>query len=122
MKRKIFLLQLLLVLALLSFSATTAIGQINNCGDANDDGSTDIVDALLISQCYVGLTTCPDAAIGDVNCDEYIDIVDALLTAQFYVGLIAALDCCDTPTPTPSTPLETGRWGESYYGNAVFGP
>ena len=122
MKRKIFLLQFLFVLALLSFSATTALGQINTCGDANEDGTTDIVDGLLIAQCYVGLTTCPDAAVGDVNCDEHIDIVDALLTAQLYVGLIPALNCCDTPTPTPSTSLETGRWGESYFGYAVFGP
>lgn len=54
MKNKIFLLQLLFVLILLSFSATTAIGQIDTCGDANDDGSIDIIDGLLIAQCYVG--------------------------------------------------------------------
>jgi aryl-phospho-beta-D-glucosidase BglC (GH1 family) len=106
MKRKNFLLQLLLVLVLLSFSAITATGQANACGDVNDDGTTDIVDALLIAQCYVGLTTCPDAAVGDVNCDGQIDIVDALLVAQFYVG-IASLDCCDTETPTPTPDTET---------------
>ena len=106
MKRKNLLFQLLLIIVLLSFSATMAMGQ--SCGDVNEDGSTDIVDALLIAQCYVGLTTCPDAAIGDVNCDENIDIVDALLVAQFYVGT-ATLECCETetPTPVPETPEPT---------------
>jgi len=103
MKRKNLLLQLLIVLVLLSFSAVTATGQAEMCGDMNDDGTTDIVDALLIAQCYAGIpSTCPDATAGDVNCDEQIDIVDALLVAQFYVGLNAALNCCDTSeTPVP---------------------
>ncbi|MBN2441192.1 MAG: dockerin type I repeat-containing protein [Spirochaetales bacterium] len=60
-------------------------------GDVNGDGSTDIVDALLVAQYYVNLNPSPfhiDAA--DTNCDGNIDIVDALLIAQFYVGLIAA--------------------------------
>jgi hypothetical protein len=58
-------------------------------GDANGDGSIDIVDALLIAQYYVGLD--PAGFIpgnADTNCDGSIDIVDALLVAQYYVGLI----------------------------------
>jgi len=118
MKRKTFLGCLLLVLFLLSFSATTAIGQAV-CGDTNDDGTVNIVDALLLSQCYVGLITCPDAEVSDVNCDGQINIVDALIIAQVYVGLITELNCCSTetetptpeiteiPTPTPETPTET---------------
>lgn len=57
-------------------------------GDVNEDDSIDIVDALLIAQCYVGLSSCPSTSIGDTNCDGTIDIVDALLIAQYYVGLI----------------------------------
>jgi len=57
-------------------------------GDVNNDGTIDIVDALLVAQCYVGLSSCPSASIGDTNCDGAIDIVDALLIAQYYVGLI----------------------------------
>jgi beta-galactosidase len=58
-------------------------------GDANGDGSIDIVDALLIAQYYVGLDPA-DFITGnaDTNCDGSIDIVDALLVAQYYVGLI----------------------------------
>ncbi|MCW8965689.1 MAG: glycoside hydrolase family 3 C-terminal domain-containing protein, partial [Candidatus Pacearchaeota archaeon] len=57
-------------------------------GDVNNDGSVDIVDALLIAQYYVDLNPAnlnPEAA--DTNCDGQIDIVDALLIAQYYVGL-----------------------------------
>ncbi|MBN2533086.1 MAG: glycoside hydrolase family 9 protein [Spirochaetales bacterium] len=57
-------------------------------GDVNDDGSVDIVDALLVAQYYVGLITSIDEEIADVNCDGGVDIVDALLIAQYYVGLI----------------------------------
>lgn len=57
-------------------------------GDVNNDGSIDIVDALLVAQCYVGITPCPPLPAGDVNCNGSIDIVDALLIAQYYVGII----------------------------------
>jgi hypothetical protein len=59
-------------------------------GDANDNGTVDIVDALLIAQYYVGLN--PSGFVqanADVNCSGTIDIVDALLVAQYYVGLIS---------------------------------
>jgi endoglucanase len=63
-------------------------------GDVNDDGSINIVDALLTAQFYVGLEPAnfnPDVA--DVNCSGAIDIVDALLIAQYYVGLIEEFPC-----------------------------
>ena len=101
MKNKSQCKQLLLLLLVFTFSAAIAFGQ--NCGDANVDGSTDIIDALLVAQCYVGLTSCPSADIGDVNCDGQIDIVDALLIAQLYVGLLDELACCGTPEPTPGS-------------------
>jgi endo-1,4-beta-xylanase len=58
-------------------------------GDVNDDGSINIVDALLVAQDYVGLYPANfnrDAA--DTNCDGSVNILDALLIAQYYVGLI----------------------------------
>ncbi|MBY9005507.1 MAG: hypothetical protein KGD63_01990 [Candidatus Lokiarchaeota archaeon] len=58
-------------------------------GDVNHDGEVDIVDALLISQYYVGLDPQPFyEEEADVNGDGSIDIIDALLVAQAYVGLI----------------------------------
>jgi len=106
MKNKKHVKQLLLLLLVFTFLATITFGQ--NCGDINADGSTNIVDALLLAQCFVGLTSCPSAVIGDVNCDGQVNIVDALLIAQLYVGLISTLDCCgETPTPIPQPPAET---------------
>jgi mannan endo-1,4-beta-mannosidase len=62
-------------------------------GDANDNGSVDIVDALLVAQFYVGLGVTINQSLGDVNCDNALDIVDALLIAQYYVGLIGEFPC-----------------------------
>jgi glucuronoarabinoxylan endo-1,4-beta-xylanase len=58
-------------------------------GDVNEDGSINIVDALLTAQYYVGLNPQNfNPANADANCDGNINIVDALLIAQYYVGLI----------------------------------
>ena len=69
--------------------------QPGNPGDVNDDGSVDIVDALLIAQHYVGLPIAGvfNEANADVDCSGAIDIVDALLVAQYYVGLLTDLLC-----------------------------
>ena len=59
-------------------------------GDANGNGSVDIVDALLTAQYYVGLNPAGFIlANADTNCNGTVDIVDALLIAQYYVGLIS---------------------------------
>jgi hypothetical protein len=45
-----------------------------SCGDVNDSGDTDIIDALLIAQYYVELNPLNfDLAVADVNGDESID-------------------------------------------------
>ncbi|MBN2534400.1 MAG: DUF362 domain-containing protein [Spirochaetales bacterium] len=65
-----------------------------NAGDVNNDGSIDIIDALLVAQFYVGLYPQNfDQSKADTNCDGFIDIIDALLIAQFYVGLVSSLGC-----------------------------
>lgn len=83
-------------------------------GDVNNDGMTDIVDALLTAQYYVGLDPAGfNPAYADVNCDSAIDIVDALLIAQYYVGLVSEFPCgtsvpAETPTPAvTSQPADT---------------
>lgn len=61
-----------------------------NLGDVNNDGTVDIVDALLVAQYYVGLDPANfDISNADTNCNNSVDIVDALLIAQYYVGLIS---------------------------------
>ncbi|MBN2535614.1 MAG: hypothetical protein JXB88_22240 [Spirochaetales bacterium] len=68
--------------------------QTGTRGDVNDDGTVDIIDALMVAQYYVGLD--PSGFMSsraDVNCDGNIDIIDALRIAQYYVGLINSLEC-----------------------------
>ena len=51
-KSKISLCFIFILMGIL-FSALPSFGQ--SCGDVNNNGSVDIVDALLIAQYYVGL-------------------------------------------------------------------
>ncbi len=60
-------------------------------GDVNHDEIVNIVDALLISQYYVGQEVDIDLSLADVNEDGVINIVDALLVSQYYVGIIDTL-------------------------------
>ncbi len=74
-------------------------------GDANRNGTVDIVDALLIAQYYVGLPVSNFyTAQADVNCSGAIDIVDALLIAQYYVGLVSSFPCSQA-VPAPVSVL-----------------
>jgi hypothetical protein len=66
----------------------TTPAPMEGLGDVNEDGSVNIVDALLVAQYYVGLNPGINALPADVNCDGVINIIDALLIAQYYVGLI----------------------------------
>ncbi|MBN2534806.1 MAG: dockerin type I repeat-containing protein [Spirochaetales bacterium] len=60
-------------------------------GDVNNDGSIDIVDALLVARFYVELNPTPVYPEAmDVNCDSFADIIDAFLIAQYYIGLVSS--------------------------------
>jgi endo-1,4-beta-xylanase len=57
-------------------------------GDVDGNGNIDIVDALLIAQNYVGLSTSGfNQCACDANRNGTCDITDALVIAQCYVGL-----------------------------------
>jgi hypothetical protein len=60
-------------------------------GDVNGDGKIDSVDALIVNQYYVGLTTLEYPIVADVNDDGSIDVVDALMIAQYSSGLLPEL-------------------------------
>jgi endo-1,4-beta-D-glucanase Y len=91
-----------------------SIGFAQALGDANYDGSINIVDALRVAQRYVGLDPqpfYPDAA--DVDGNGSINIVDALYIARYYVGLINQFPAQNqTPVPTPDVTQApvTGRF------------
>ncbi len=58
-------------------------------GDSNCSGQTDIIDALLAAQYYVGLAPATiTVCAADTDRDGDVDIVDALRIAQCYVGII----------------------------------
>jgi len=61
-------------------------------GDTNNDGTVNIIDALLVAQYSVGLVNSNNinTAAADTNCDGTINIIDALIIAQFYVGLVTS--------------------------------
>jgi hypothetical protein len=69
-----------------SIQKTTRINFLLNLAN---DGSIDIVDALLAAQHYVEILPLGEEYIecGDVNCNGSVDIIDALLIAQKHVGL-----------------------------------
>jgi hypothetical protein len=74
--------------------ADTPTPEPDNCGDVNDDGAVDSVDASLILQLKAGLIdSLPKAAAADVNGDGEITSVDAALLLQFSAGLIPSLSC-----------------------------
>lgn len=56
--------------------------------DVNCSGTSDVVDALLITQIEVG-TTQPDPACGsgDSNDDGFVNVIDALMITQCEVGI-----------------------------------
>jgi len=104
------------IVIFLFFGSITVFSQ--ECGDVNNNGSTNINDALFIAQYYVGFEIeVFITSVADVNSDGSINIIDALLVARYYVGLIKELSCeVYTPDPTPdstATPtpeLLAGYW------------
>ena len=92
------------------YQAGSLIGGIEPflSGDANNDGSTNIIDALITAQYYVGLDPQPFTPwIVDVDCSGSVTIKDALLIAQYYVGLINSFPCTPSPFPSTATPTAT---------------
>jgi hypothetical protein len=75
---------------------TPTAGPIKMCGDVNDDGLVNSVDAQLILQLKANLiTSLPNEPSGDVNDDGQLTSVDAALILQRTAGLIpqSALHC-----------------------------
>jgi hypothetical protein len=68
-------------------------------GDANNDGTVTIVDALLVAQHSTGTPGVPDVhrINSDVNGDFALTILDALQIAQHYVGTLPQFTLETTP-------------------------
>jgi hypothetical protein len=65
------------------------------CGDVDNSGIVNIVDALLTAQFYVNMNPQPfNQSVADVNGDGNISILDALKIAQYYVKIISSFEGC----------------------------
>lgn len=72
------------------------------CGDVNNDGTINILDALMLARSYVGvLPETFSVYVADVNGDGQVNIIDALRIVQYYIGLPVTLDCPVQPSETP---------------------
>ena len=82
-----------ILLALRPRALDVCIATFVKWGDANGDGSVDIIDAQQIARFSVGLSVANAAALtqrGDVTADGSVDIIDAQQIARYSVGLSAA--------------------------------
>jgi parallel beta-helix repeat protein len=71
-----------------------ATPQEKPCGDVNDDGSVDAIDASLILQLVAGtISTLPNLESGDVSGDGLVSSVDASIILQLTAGIIESLNC-----------------------------
>ena len=103
----------------LTLLCATATAQV--CGDCNEDGLVNIVDALTGAQHSVGSFSLMGQAFAncDVNSSGAVDIVDALVIAQFSTGLPAVPNCGGTPSfGSCSTPISITP-GLPYSGTTV---
>jgi len=92
------------------------------CGDTDDDGDADIVDALYVLRSAVGLEQCT-LLVCDVNGDLRVRASDALRLLQWAVGLPVVLNCPDVSTTCGNgflEPKETCDDGDSIYDNGEF--
>lgn len=65
-----------------------------SCGDTDDDGDQDVVDALYVLRAAVGLESCT-LLVCDVTGDLKVRSSDALRLLQYSVGLSVLLECPD---------------------------
>ncbi len=105
-KSFISILLLVLLMILCSLSAYSQA-----CGDVNNNGTIDIVDALIIAQYYVGLNPSQIVlSVADTDGNGTVDIIDALRITQYYVGLATQLSCGQaTATPVSGTVSPTAN-------------
>ena len=75
-------------------SATPTATPEKPCGDVNDDGQVNSVDANLILQLEAGfINTLPNLPSADVNGDGVVNSLDSNFILQFVVGFIPSLSC-----------------------------
>jgi cysteine-rich repeat protein len=93
-----------------------------DCGDPDDDGDRDIVDALYVLRAAVGLEQCT-LLVCDVTGDLRVRASDALRLLQYAVGLPVVLSCPDISVTCGNGFLEekeTCDDGDALYNDGEF--
>jgi hypothetical protein len=84
--RKTLLLRILLAFPLAVALSVPYVASAD-CGDANENGSVTVLDALLVLQSSVGTSTsCDGRCDCDLDGDRELDVSDALATLRIGVG------------------------------------
>lgn len=99
MKKK-FCKTVAMVLSVLILSSAFSFGSLALCiylGDADNNGTVDAGDALIVLQYSVGKTKTIDRKTADVNRDGDINSSDALLILQTAVGMVDPVPVTDDP-------------------------
>lgn len=82
------------------------------CGDQNDDGLVNILDAIVDMQIIVGITepTARQLVLSDLDDDGDITVVDVIILLQYIVGWVDHLDCGVPPfaAECPTAPFIDG--------------
>ena len=106
--RKVLLIMALLAAALVAAPPMATVGapatQVPGvCGDQNDDGAVDVLDAVTQMQLVVGLAqpTQVQTTLGDLNRDGAINVTDVVSTLQHIVGLTTITECGVPAGPKP---------------------
>ncbi len=76
-----------------------------SCGDTDDSGTVNVLDAQYVLNTSVGNRTC-DVSICDVTGNGLINSTDALRVLMYSVGLPVALKCPAPPETPPAPPIE----------------
>ncbi len=76
-----------------------------DCGDPNDSGHVNIIDAQYILNVAVDNLAC-DLSVCDITGNGSINSTDALRTLMHSVGLPVIFNCPDPPVTPPGPPLE----------------
>ncbi|MFN2378546.1 MAG: hypothetical protein ABR538_18600 [Candidatus Binatia bacterium] len=93
-----------------------------DCGDTDDDGDQDIVDALYVLRAAVGLESCT-LLVCDVTGDLRVRASDALRLLQYAVGLPVFLNCPDLSVTCGNGFLEAKETcddGDSQYSTGEY--
>ncbi|MEE1126576.1 MAG: dockerin type I repeat-containing protein [Acutalibacteraceae bacterium] len=110
---KKFLPVFLAILITLSSSICATAVETNKLGDANNDGSVNLIDVIRIQSYVVGSYTGDKNFVSraDVNGDKKVNVVDSIHIMRYIVNLIDRFPA-DNVTPTKPVVDDDGYYNQ----------